>query len=97
MRGQMNIGSLAAIGIMFTVAVVLLSVGADVVDEVRQSQCTSWNTTSYDCNDAALSYAYNVSGSGLEGTETLGDWLPTIATIVGAAIIIGVIAKGFGR
>lgn len=80
----MSLGSLSAIALVFVLGVIVISIGADVIDEVQDTQTSN-------------SYAYNVSGDGLEGMETLGDWLPTIATIAGAAIIITVIAKGFGR
>lgn len=90
----MSIGSLAAVAIVFVVAVVLLGVGSQVVEEIRIDQCTLWDPTLYTCNTTTV--AYNASTQGQEGVETLGDWLPTIATIAGAAIIITVIAKGFG-
>lgn len=35
--------------------------------------------------------AYNVSGAGLESLAVFGEWLPTLALIVVASVIIGII------
>jgi len=39
--------------------------------------------------------ASNATSSGLEGIETFGDWLPTIAVIIAAAVVIGIIVNYF--
>jgi len=46
----------------------------------------------------AYSYSsdsWNITGEGLEGAETFGDWLPTIAIVISAAVIIGIIITYF--
>ena len=76
----MSIGSLA---LAFVVASIVIALGAEILGQVRATQT---NTTSYE---------YNVTTEGLEGTETFGEWLPTIAVVVAAACVIGVIVNYF--
>jgi len=60
---------------------------------------TCWSTynATDGCTTQALGcaefgdYAINASLSGNESMETLGDWLPTLALVVIAAVIIGVL------
>ncbi len=42
-------------------------------------------------DQTANSYAKNATGEGLESLEELASWLPTLALVVIAAIIIGVL------
>ncbi len=39
----------------------------------------------------------NATLGGLDATQTMGSWLDTIALIVVAAVVIGIIASSFGR
>jgi len=39
--------------------------------------------------------AYNATKGGLEGTNTFGDWLDTIALIIVAAVVIGIVVSSF--
>ena len=41
-------------------------------------------------------YEYNVSGSGLASVQKLGDWLPTIALVIIASVIIAIIMMYLG-
>jgi len=41
------------------------------------------------------STASNATGYGLTGTSTMSQWLPIIAVIIAAAIVIGIIIKSF--
>ena len=43
------------------------------------------------------SYAQNATGEGLKSLEELGSWLPTLALVVIAAIIIGVLVTYLAR
>ena len=78
----MRLQDLAGIAIIFVVVAIVVSIGADVLTEVRTGKTTS-------------SVEYNASQYGLEGLEELGSWLPTIAIIVAAAVIIGIITMYF--
>jgi hypothetical protein len=80
----MDIKDLAPIAIAFVVIAIVLGVGADVLDTIQDSQTEN-------------STAYNASGNGLSGLEELSGWLPTLATVVAASVVIGVIALYFMR
>lgn len=74
-----NLGSYA---LAFCVAVIIVSVSAQVLGQIRATQTSN-------------SYEYNVTGEGLSGLETMGEWFPTIATIIAAVVIIVLIVSGF--
>jgi type II secretory pathway component PulF len=75
----MNIQDLAPIAIAFVFIAVVIGVGATVLTSIQDKQTAS-------------GFAYNASASGLEGLGELSGWLPTIALVVAAAIVIGVLA-----
>jgi len=77
----MKLQDLAPIAITFVVVAIVISVGADVLSNVQTGteNTTEWNATHY----------------GLQGLEELGSWLPTLAIIIVAAVIIGVISAWF--
>ena len=78
----MDLGQMAVAVITFVVIAIVIAIGATIIEEVQSSQ--TGNLT-----------AYNVSSKGLSGMKTFGDWLPTIATVVAAAVVIGVIVTYF--
>ena len=78
----MRVQDLAPIAIAFVVVSIVIGVGADVVDDIQDDQ--TGNTT-----------AWNASQNGLEGLEKLSSWLPTIAIVVAAAVVIGVLVYYF--
>ena len=63
---------------------------------LRSGCCTSFYNTSY-CDAYSTTSSYNITDSGIEGTTTLADWLPLIALVVAASIVIGVIVGYMGR
>lgn len=69
---------LAPIGIAFVVIAFVISMGAEILQDLYDGQ-------------TANSYARNATSEGLESLEELGSWLPTLALVVIAAIIIGVL------
>lgn len=83
---------LMPIALVFVVATIAMSIGADVIDNVQEGYvndsdadgCNSTNTT-------GCGWAYNASENGLEAMDELGSWLPTLTLVVAAAIIIGVL------
>jgi|SRR3972149_6681668 len=79
-----GVSALAGIGITFVVVAIIISFGADILGDIRTDQ-------------TAGSYEANVSTKGLEALKKFGDWLPTIALVVVAAIIIGIIMMYLGR
>jgi len=81
MKG-LSMGQFSAIALGFVVVAIVISMGGEILTELRDTQ-------------TANSYAYNITGQGLEGAETFGDWLPTIAVVIAAAVVIGVIVTYF--
>lgn len=87
----MSLGDLAPAAIAFVLVAVVIAVGSDVLSDVREDQVTGTvgcnSTSTVDCG-----VAYNATTSGLEGLDTFSGWLPTIALVIAAAIVIGVLA-----
>ncbi len=75
-------GQFSAIALGFVVVAIVISMGGEILTELRSTQTAS-------------SYAYNITSQGLEGAETFGDWLPTIAVVIAAAVVISVITLYF--
>ena len=82
MRG-MTLAQFGSLALAFAVAAIIISMGAEILGQVRTTQTNN------------TSYQYNVTTKALTGTKTFGDWLPTIAVVVAAAIVIGVIVNYF--
>jgi len=80
----MRLGDLSGIAITFVVLAVTLSVGSTILDSIQEG-------------NVAASYAANATTEGLMSLSTLADWLPTLATIVAAAVVIGVISFFYTR
>ena len=77
-----TIHDLVPIGIAFVVIAVVLGMGATVLNSIQGTQTIN-------------STGWNASQNGLRGLNELSSWLPTIAIIVAAAIIIGIIVVYF--
>lgn len=65
---------------------------ADVQTEIGTEQTA---VSDVGCQNGTA--AYNATCGGLEGVETFGSWLDTIALIIVAAVVIGIIVSSFGR
>jgi len=84
MRKGLTINSLVPIAVAFVVIAFTVSMGSEILQSLYNDQ-------------TADSYAYNATGEGLESLETMGSWLPTLALVVIAAIIIGVLVTYLAR
>ena len=83
-KGQrFTISDLGTIAIALVVAAVVLGMGATVLEKIKDTQ-TSTNATV-------------TSDYGLTGLNTIAEFIPTIAIVAVAAIIIGIILVFFGR
>tara|TARA_R100000687_G_C6354318_1_gene120370 strand:+ start:217 stop:462 length:246 start_codon:yes stop_codon:yes gene_type:complete len=80
----MRLGDLSGIAITFVVLAVTLGVGATILASIQAGQVAS-------------STAFNATEEGLLSLTELADWLPTLATIVAAAVVIGVISFFYTR
>jgi len=79
-----TINDLGTIAIAIVVAAVILGMGGTILEKIQGTQTT---------NQAA----YNSSGYGLSGLTTLSEFIPTIAIVAVAAIVIGIILIFFRR
>lgn len=75
----MTLTDLAPVAIAFVFVAIVIGVGADVLADINADQ-------------TANSVADNATTSGLEGLQELSSWLPTIALVIAAAIVIGVLS-----
>ena len=70
--------SLSGLAVVFLVLAVTLGISGTILDSIQAGQTTD-------------SVAYNATAEGLSAVATFSDWLPTLATIAVAAVVIGVI------
>jgi chromate transport protein ChrA len=70
-----SLEQLPFLAIVFGVAIIVLAIVAQIVGQVKTTQ-------------TANSAEANISTLGLQGIQSLGNWLPTIGLILGAIIII---------
>ena len=74
-----ELGILPKAAIMFVVAAIVIGLGAGVMAGIRTTQ-------------AINSSGYNTSGLGLDSVNTLATNMPTMATVVAAALIISIVS-----
>ena len=79
-----TISDLGTIAIALVVAAVILGMGATILDKFKATQTINGT-------------AYNTSNFGLLGMSTMAEFIPTIAIVSVAAIVIGIILVFFGR
>lgn len=100
-KGAMGLSDLAPIAIAFVFVAVVLTVGADVLADVQSGQgvgvvsacgLNSTGGTGGTLLWTGCGFDYNATTSGLNSLQELTGWLPTIALVVAAAIVIGVLA-----
>ena len=77
-----SLQNMSAYALAFAVVAITLAIGATILTQVQTTQ-TSGTT------------AYNATGYGLTGTKTMSEWLPIIAVIIAAAIVISIIVNAF--
>ena len=82
MSKGLSVSQMGGLALAFVIVAVVVGIGATILTQVRTTQTTN-------------SIAYNASTSGLTGLDTMSDWLPTIAVIIAAAVVIGVIVRYF--
>ncbi len=85
-RGQraFTIADMGTIAIALVVAAVILGMGSTILAKLKGQQTVNGT-------------AYNASNSGIEGLSTMAEFIPTIAIVAVAAIVIGIILVFFGR
>lgn len=90
----MKLEDLLPVALLFVVATIAISIGAQIINTIQDDYvtgaagCNSTNTT-------ACGEAYDTSGYGLDAMTELGSWIPTLALVVAASIVIGVLVFSF--
>jgi len=79
---MVSIQELSPLAITIVVVVVTIGIGATILTTVKAGQ-------------AASSAALNSSEFGLQAVNTMSSWIPTIAIIISAAVVIGILAAMF--
>ena len=77
------IGDLVPIGITFVVVAIALSFGATILTNLSATQ-------------SAGSVAANSTTNGLLSLQTFTSWLPSLALVIVAAIVIGILVTYLG-
>lgn len=102
--GAVSLQDLLPVAMLLIVATVAIAIGADVITSIQDDQV---DTSVSNCGTNATggsggtlsytncSYAYNISGYGLQAEDEFGSWLDTIALVIAAAIIISVLVSSF--
>ena len=81
---RFSISDLGTIAIALVVAAVILGMGGTILEKIQGTQTINGT-------------AYNSTGFGLTGLGTMAEFIPTIAIVAVAAIVIGIILVFFGR
>ena len=92
-KGQYTVGSLGGLAIAMVVAAIIIAMGGEILSDIQGGLT---GASGYACGLSGTA-AYNASCGGLKATNTFGDWLDTIALIIVAAVVIGIIVSSFGR
>ena len=79
-----TISDLGTIAIALVVAAIVLGMGATILEKIKDTQSSSTNATA-------------ISNYGLTGLNTMAEFIPTIAIVAVAAIVIGIILVFFGK
>lgn len=83
-KGQAGVGALAPAVIAFVIVGLVLVIGSQINTQIQADQTVG-------------SGAYNATVNIDESFDTLGDWLPTIALVLAAVIVIGAVLFLRGR
>ena len=86
MRGNIGLGEAAGMALAFVLFVVVVSVGGQVLAGIQTSQLTAAGATII---------ASNATGQGLTGITNLAGQAGTIGTVIGAAVLIGIVVGAF--
>lgn len=82
-RKKGQLGSMPTAVILLVVVAIVAGAGAIVLSQFN-------STTS-------VTQANEVIGDGLTGLTTFGDFIPTIAIVIAAVVVIGLVLAGFLR
>ena len=81
-RKGMGLTDLPSAVMLLAVIAIIIAMVATVLSDIQAGQ-------------TANSVAYNTTQYGLESMTTLGKWNPTIAIVIAAAVILGILLTAF--
>ena len=87
MKAKFQVQDLLGIGLTLVVLGVALAYGIQVLGDVK----TDLSTSACDSNSSLCSVEYNATADAVTGVSKIPEKLPTIATVVVAAVIIGIL------
>lgn len=85
MKGY-SLSDMPTLAIVFVVLSLTVGIGAGILSGIQTTQLTAAGATTV---------ASNVSAQGLTGLTTFGTWLPTIALVLCASVVIGILLYSF--
>lgn len=95
----MTLNQFGGLALGFVLVAIIIAIGGTVLTQTQRTQCSGgvsgYNDTIFGCAVASTTIASNATGQALTGIASMGAWLPTIAVIVAAAVVIGVIVRYF--
>lgn len=104
-KGMFRFQDVIMIAVIFVAAIIMITIGSQIMNSFAVGTCAGsnvWNATAGNCynssgalNLSANSYATNISVYGLQGDNTFASNMPTLAVVLIAAIIIGVLLTSF--
>ena len=95
-KNGFTVEELLPLSIAFVVVTIAIAMGANVLSQIQAGEVTGVAG----CNATVTTgcgYSYNATDNGLASLDELSSWLPTIALIVAAAVIIGIIIVYLAR
>jgi hypothetical protein len=104
MAKGMSLNEFGGLALAFVIVAIIISITGTILTQTQSTQCTGgtvgYNSTTHACGtDIGLyntsTVASNATAQGLSGITTMSQWLPTIAVIVAAAVVVGVIVNYF--
>lgn len=94
---------LMPIALLLLVSVIGLSIGSDILWDIKDGQCTYGASDEGLCQNSSGgitgtlgdTISSNATQGGMSGLETFGSWIPTLSLVIAAALVIGILVSAF--
>lgn len=93
-QGNITLSDASAAAVAFVLFVIVVGIGSTVLAGIQSSQQNT-ACANYTTNTSCWTAAQNITGQGLTGMLNLGNQAGTIGTVLGAAILIGIVVSAF--